>query len=64
MVVAGAVDRRVLVASLVRTVVIEVADVLVENGAGVSLVVDQYPVGIRCGRYRRTCEVQKFGYGC
>ena len=34
-----------LVAPLVRPVVIEMAHVLVEDGAGVSLVVDQHPVG-------------------
>lgn len=34
-----------LVAPLVRPVVIEMAHVLVEDGAGVSFVVDQHPVG-------------------
>ena len=36
---------RVLVESLVRTVVVEVALILVEDGAGVSRVVDQQFVG-------------------
>lgn len=36
---------RVLVEPLVWPVVVEVAHVLVEDGSGVSLVVDQHPVG-------------------
>ena len=39
------VSRRVLVEPLVRPVVVEVAYVLVEDGLGVSFVVDQHPVG-------------------
>jgi len=39
------VSRRVLVEPLVRPVVVEVAHVLVEDGSGVSFVVDQHPVG-------------------
>jgi hypothetical protein len=39
------VSRRVLVETLVRPVVVEVAHVLVEDGSGVSFVVDQHPVG-------------------
>jgi hypothetical protein len=39
------VGRRVLVKSLVRPVVIEMAHVLVEHSVGVSFVVDQHPVG-------------------
>ena len=35
----------VLVEALVRAVVIEVVHILVEDGEGVSLVVDQQPVG-------------------
>jgi hypothetical protein len=41
----GVVGWWVLVQALVRAVVIEMAHVLVENGAGVSFVVDQQPVG-------------------
>ena len=41
----GVVGRWVLVEALVRAVVIEMVQVLVENGAGISFVVDQYPVG-------------------
>jgi hypothetical protein len=38
-----------------RTVVIEVANVAVEDAAGVSFVVNQHPVGaLRSGRCRRT----------
>jgi hypothetical protein len=36
---------RVLVEALMRSVVIEMAHILVNDGAGVSLVVDQQPVG-------------------
>ncbi len=39
------VDWRVLVQALMRAMVIEVTHVLVENGAGVSFVVKQQPVG-------------------
>lgn len=39
------VGRRVLVKSLVRPVVIEMVDVLVEHSVAVSFVVDQHPVG-------------------
>ena len=39
------VGRRVLVAPLVRAVVVEMAHVLVKDGAGVSLGVGQHPVG-------------------
>jgi hypothetical protein len=39
------VGRRMLVKPLVRPVVIEMAHVLVKDGAGVSFVVDQHPVG-------------------
>jgi len=39
------VSRRVLVEPLVCPVVIEVAHVLVEDGSGVSCVVDQHPIG-------------------
>ncbi len=38
------VGRWVLVEALVRAVVVEVAHVLVKNGAGVSFVIDQHPV--------------------
>jgi len=41
----GVVDGWVLAQALVRAVVIEMVHVLVENGAGVSFVVDQQPVG-------------------
>jgi hypothetical protein len=41
----GIVGRWVLVEPLVRPVAIEMAQVLVEGGAGVLLVVDQHPVG-------------------
>jgi hypothetical protein len=41
----GIVGRRMLVEALVRAMVIEMADEPVEDGAGVSLVVDQYSVG-------------------
>ena len=41
----GVVGWWVLAQALVRAVVIEVAHVLVEDGAGVSFVVDQHPVG-------------------
>jgi hypothetical protein len=41
----GVVGWWVLAQALVRAVVIEMAHVLVENGAGVSFVVDQQPVG-------------------
>jgi hypothetical protein len=41
----GVVAGRVLVESLVRPVVVEMALVLVKDGAGVSFVVDQQPVG-------------------
>jgi hypothetical protein len=41
----GVVQWWMLVKALVRAMVIEMAHVLVEDGAGVSLVVDQYPVG-------------------
>ena len=39
------VSRRVLVEPLVHPVVVEVVHVLVEDGSGVSFVVDQHPVG-------------------
>ena len=41
----GIVAGRVLVEALVWAVVVEVAFVLVEDGAGVLFVVDQHPVG-------------------
>jgi hypothetical protein len=41
----GVVGWWVLAQALVRAVVIEMAHVLVDNGAGVSFVVDQQPVG-------------------
>jgi hypothetical protein len=41
----GVVRWWVLVEALVRAVVIEMAHVLVQDGAGVSLVIDQQPVG-------------------
>ncbi|MEA2959623.1 MAG: hypothetical protein QOJ58_5606, partial [Alphaproteobacteria bacterium] len=41
----GVVGWWVLAQALVRAVVIEMAHVLVEHGAGVSFVVDQQPVG-------------------
>jgi hypothetical protein len=41
----GIVGWWVLVQALVRAVVIEVANVAVEDAAGVSFVVDQHPVG-------------------
>jgi hypothetical protein len=41
----GIVAWGVLVEALMRPVVVEMALVLVEDGAGVSLVVDQHPVG-------------------
>jgi hypothetical protein len=43
--VAGIVVGWVLVETRVRPVVVEMVLVLVEDGAGVSLVVDQHPVG-------------------
>ena len=42
----GIVAGRVLVEALVWAVVVEVAYVLVEDGAGVLFVVDQHPVGV------------------
>jgi hypothetical protein len=39
------VDWRVLAQALMRAMVIEVTHVLVENGAGMSLVIEQQPVG-------------------
>jgi hypothetical protein len=44
--VVGIVGRRMLVDSLVRAMVIEMADEPVEDGAGVSLVVDQYILSV------------------
>ena len=41
----GVVGWRVLIQALVRAVVIEVAHGAVKNNSGVSLVVDQQPVG-------------------
>jgi hypothetical protein len=41
----GVVQWWVLVEALVRAVVIEMAHVLVQDGTGVSLVIDQQPVG-------------------
>jgi aspartate oxidase len=41
----GVVGWRVLIQALVRTVVIEMAHVVVKNSSGVSFVVDQQPVG-------------------
>jgi hypothetical protein len=41
---SGIVGRRVLVKPLVWPVAIEMAHVLVKDGAGVSFVVDQHPV--------------------
>ena len=44
--VVGIVGRRMSVDSLVRAMVIEMADEPVEDGAGVSLVVDQYILSV------------------
>jgi hypothetical protein len=52
----GVVGWRVLAQALMRAVVIDVMHVLVEDGAGVSFVVDQQLVGAlreHCGRIAR-----------
>ena len=42
---AGVVGWRVLIQALVRAVIIEMAHVAVKHSSGVSLVVDQQPIG-------------------
>jgi hypothetical protein len=53
----GVMDWRVLAQALMRAMAIEVTHVLVEDGAGVSFVVEQQPVGAllreHCGRIAR-----------